>query len=300
MQLNIKLFENREHPNTYFHTSKQQNWLKPFATMTALLKTSSLLIITLLVIVYDVLSFQIFHSRSAWTSVSGISHEWVNSRPNRRYDTGMNYYRHPYDKFSTGIYFCSNMIGLGSPTYEKSSRMTSTSPHYRATALHAKPGKDIDSTNDKIGKNKATKTKKKGKFPLVPIRPEFSRIINAAQVPARKPVICKIVAKEKELAALATRLKVPGLKQFTAEITLSRTDATSILVEGTIVATVYNGEMFPEDEISEEFDTVILDNSSLSEKISIEDAVDYDDEVGHNGDIDIGEIASQYLSMEIF
>ena len=31
-----------------------------------------------------------------------------------------------------------------------------------------------------------------------------------------------------------------------------------------------------------------------------EEAMDYDDEIGTDGDIDIGEIASQYLSLELF
>ena len=135
---------------------------------------------------------------------------------------------------------------------------------------------------------------------LRPVRPEFSRIINAGQIQSRKPVICKILAKQRELELLAVRLEVPGLSYFAANITLSRKDITSIDITGTIAATVYNGDIFPADYVVGEFDTIILDNSSISDKISIEDAVDYDDEVGANGDIDIGEIAAQYLSLEVF
>ena len=34
--------------------------------------------------------------------------------------------------------------------------------------------------------------------------------------------------------------------------------------------------------------------------VSFEEATDYDDQVNENGDIDIGEIASQYLCLELF
>ena len=60
--------------------------------------------------------------------------------------------------------------------------------------------------------------------------------------------------------------------------------------------------MFPAQTIESDFDTLLLDNlsdSSIESRISIEDATDYDEEIGPNGEIDIGEIASQYLSMEL-
>jgi hypothetical protein len=51
------------------------------------------------------------------------------------------------------------------------------------------------------------------------------------------------------------------------------------------------------ERIKSSFDTLILDRSDNG--LSIEEATEYDDQVGEGGEIDIGEIASQYLSLEI-
>ena len=53
------------------------------------------------------------------------------------------------------------------------------------------------------------------------------------------------------------------------------------------------------DVISSDFDTLILDDSSGTAGMALEDALDYDDEVV-NGEIDLGEIVAQYLSLEQF
>lgn len=89
---------------------------------------------------------------------------------------------------------------------------------------------------------------------------------------------------------------------YIANITISRQDITTIIVQGNIAATIYNGDIFPLEYVQEDFDTILLDNTSLNsgDRINIEDAVDYDDEVKSNGDIDIGEIAAQFLSLEIY
>ena len=76
---------------------------------------------------------------------------------------------------------------------------------------------------------------------------------------------------------------------------------SSILVEGSLKASISNGELFPIETYECDFDTRLLDNGSAAlAKFKIEDALDMDDEVAPNGDIDIGEIVSQYLSLELF
>ena len=50
---------------------------------------------------------------------------------------------------------------------------------------------------------------------------------------------------------------------------------------------------------SGEFETLLLDNTGKIEGVSFDQAMDYDDEVDGEGNIDLGEIASQYLCMEI-
>ena len=50
---------------------------------------------------------------------------------------------------------------------------------------------------------------------------------------------------------------------------------------------------------SGDFETLLLDNTGKIEGVSFDQAMDYDDEVDGDGNIDLGEIASQYLCMEI-
>ena len=45
---------------------------------------------------------------------------------------------------------------------------------------------------------------------------------------------------------------------------------------------------------------MLLNNAENEEKLSIDDETDYDDEVKSDGSIDIGEISSQYLALELF
>ena len=44
--------------------------------------------------------------------------------------------------------------------------------------------------------------------------------------------------------------------------------------------------------------SLLYNNNSTG--ISFDEEMDYDDEVDKNGNIDLGEIASQYLSLEMF
>jgi hypothetical protein len=134
---------------------------------------------------------------------------------------------------------------------------------------------------------------------LVPSSPEFSRIINAAQIPQKRPVLCKLLANENERRKLAQRFDMSEITYFAVNMTVSRRDPETILIDGELEAHVKAGELLDADVIKSEFDTILLDNTNGA-GISIEDATDYDEEVGPNGEIDVGEIASQYLSLEIF
>ena len=128
---------------------------------------------------------------------------------------------------------------------------------------------------------------------------EFSRIVNSAQITERRPVLCKVVAKDHERVALAERLDVYQIPYLAANITITRRDRASILVEGVLSAQIKDGEELDPYDVTCDFDTLILDNS-VGSGVSFEEATDYDDEIGPSGDLDIGEITTQYLSMELF
>lgn len=144
---------------------------------------------------------------------------------------------------------------------------------------------------------------KKGKKPKpAPARAEFSRVINVASVPDKRAVLCKLLAKPAERAGLALRFDLPELSYFAANVTVRRRDPYSLLIEGSIDAHITASTLLPPQEIKAEFDTLVLDNltSGKVSGLTFEDATDYDEEIGSNGDIDIGEIAAQYFSLELF
>jgi len=89
---------------------------------------------------------------------------------------------------------------------------------------------------------------------------EFSRVINIEQIPERRPVLCKLLAKENERSALAIRFDIPKIEYFGANVTISRQSSSSILVEGKFDARVRFGELLDIESIVGEFDTVLLNN----------------------------------------
>lgn len=142
-----------------------------------------------------------------------------------------------------------------------------------------------------------------------PSAPEFSRPLNVAQIPKKKPVLCRLRANEEERVDLALRFELQELSYLAANVTLSRKDEMSIEVKGnleahirtTIVSTEDEEEsIYETDTVEAEFDTLILNTYDSGKDISLEDEPDYDDEVGPGGEIDVGEIVSQYLALELF
>ena len=64
--------------------------------------------------------------------------------------------------------------------------------------------------------------------------------------------------------------------------------------------TINIGEVLDVEIIKSNFETMLLNNAENEEMMSIDDETDYDDEVKKDGSIDIGEISSQYLALELF
>jgi hypothetical protein len=128
--------------------------------------------------------------------------------------------------------------------------------------------------------------------------------MKSSAVPSGRSVVCKLLAKEEEKKALSTRIKVVGIEYFSANITLTREPKHyhNILITGSIKALMFHGmyeskgvKRFQTIETS--FDTKLLDTANAN-GLTFENEMDCDDEIV-DGVIDVGEIASQYLCMEI-
>lgn len=132
------------------------------------------------------------------------------------------------------------------------------------------------------------------------VGPEFSRIINVAQISPLKSTSCRLLAKPEERAGLARRFDVPDIAYFASNVTLARTEEYSVRITGTFEGRVNYGKLSGMETITGEFETLLLNNAEGSSSgMRIDDAEDYDDEVGAGGNIDIGEISAQYFSLEL-
>lgn len=52
----------------------------------------------------------------------------------------------------------------------------------------------------------------------IPKTPEFSRIVNVAQIGSKRKVLCKLLAKENERQLLAERYEIQGLSYFAGTV----------------------------------------------------------------------------------
>lgn len=148
--------------------------------------------------------------------------------------------------------------------------------------------------------SKSVAKKPKKKVRLAPPSPEFSRVVNIANIPERKSVLCRLVANPKECNSLAERFEIPEILSFASNVTVTREmSGIGLYVEGDFVVEIGSGsELLPTTEIVSSFETNLLINVDGS--MSFEEATDYDDEVDESGDIDIGEIAAQYFGIEMY
>eukprot|EP01041_Mallomonas_annulata_P014632 gene14632-31136_t len=164
--------------------------------------------------------------------------------------------------------------------------LTNSYSHFNSNILNLKSRLDL-SLNAKKQSN------------VIQSSPEFSRILNIANIPARRPVLCKILAKDTELQALARRLDTYSVQYLAANVTVQRENPSAILVEGSFEAYIKDGEFLDAERVQYDFETLLLDTSGDG-AVSFEEATEYDDEVPPSGDVDIGEIVTQYLSLELF
>ena len=175
--------------------------------------------------------------------------------------------------------------------------------HHKAILSMIKTNGKSGGSGSKKNKNSLGKSQHKK---ILPPQPEFSRIVNVGQVPPNgRPVLCRIIAKEKERLGLSKRFDIDELTFFSANVTLTRRDSNSVHVTGNFEAQMKVAELVPAEVLMGEFDTLLLDNSGNGGSyggdsyLDFSSNMDYDDEVGADGSIDIGEIASQYFSLEM-
>lgn len=132
--------------------------------------------------------------------------------------------------------------------------------------------------------------------------PEFSRPIAIEGIIPDKIRTEKIEASEDECAALATRFAIREISDFKAEIYIRRVAGGEVVkVEGKLSADVVQACVVSLQDVHEHveasFETFFTEDKNLA--ADEEDENDDAPEMAENGIIDLGEVAAQYLALEL-
>ncbi|RYG96349.1 hypothetical protein EON65_54540 [archaeon] len=131
-------------------------------------------------------------------------------------------------------------------------------------------------------------------------RQELPRPVNVANIPKRTPALCRILAKDEELEALSNRLDLAGLTYFAANVTLQWHDPHTVQVRGSIEGHLVSNILIEKEIVKSDFSSKILSNIGAANPRSMDEHEEYDEEVDSDGNIDIGEIVTQYFAMELY
>lgn len=141
-------------------------------------------------------------------------------------------------------------------------------------------------------------------------QPEFSRVLAVEGLTPDKVRKETVEANAKECAALAKRFDLRELSNFKADLRIRRVEGGDVVrLEGKLSADVVQTCVISLQDvhahIDGEFDTFLAETGKHTAKKFGDEAdlgIDDDDtapEVIHNGQLDLGEIVAQYLSVEL-
>lgn len=136
-------------------------------------------------------------------------------------------------------------------------------------------------------------------------KPEFSRSISIDGISPDKIRTEMLEANNDECAALARRFEIRAVSGLKARLAIRRvTGGTIVKVDGEIEADVVQSCVVSlqdvHDHIKAKFETFFTEgNQQFSEDVEFSPDEDDPPEVITNGQIDLGEVVAQYLSLEL-
>lgn len=137
------------------------------------------------------------------------------------------------------------------------------------------------------------------------MEPEFSRRIAVEGITPDKVRKETIEATEEECAALAKRFDLRELADFRADLSIHRVDGGVVRLSGRfeadVVQTCVVSLQDVHGHVSGDFETFFSEDSHRLDEEEVELYLDEEDapEAIMNGEIDLGEIVAQYLSLEL-
>lgn len=128
---------------------------------------------------------------------------------------------------------------------------------------------------------------------------KFSRLLHVNKIPRGETVTCRIRANETEQVKIAKHWGFECVKSFSANVTAKYTDSKTILLKGAwkLAAQMLDASDEP-DEFSDDFQMTWLNNYQAREPVDY-DIRKWDDEVPPSGNIDLGVILLDTVSMSI-
>ena len=132
---------------------------------------------------------------------------------------------------------------------------------------------------------------------------EFSRVLDFASLEPGRTYTFDFTADEEELEKLAGRYKIPGVTKLTAHMKVDYPGKDArIKVSGQVDAHITQNCIVSleevEQDVSAPFDLDCMDESHISEEFDEEDFEDFVEPISNNR-LDLGELATQYLALEI-
>jgi hypothetical protein len=113
--------------------------------------------------------------------------------------------------------------------------------------------------------------------------------------------MCRIRAKAQERAALAKRFEIVEINDLSGELTIEKTSEYIYTVKGTLNATISEMDDAPVVAICAPITSRLLaplPNDVYNSLKHRGELPEYDEEIPSSGDIDMGEILAQHLSIE--
>jgi len=139
------------------------------------------------------------------------------------------------------------------------------------------------------------------------ITPEFSRTIALESLVPDKLTVEKIEATPAECAALAKRFDLQSLSGLKGTLSILRVSEGDIIrvegdIEAEVVQTCVVSLQSVPSEVKAHFDTYFTEDGKEEFELEEDFELDLDEEVANviqNGTLDMGELVSQYLSLEL-
>jgi hypothetical protein len=154
---------------------------------------------------------------------------------------------------------------------------------------------DILNDVDDDARRSYSKRKKKNELDGPIPGTEFMRLVHISQISKTRTTVCRLLANETERKLLQDSGRIFGLTHFSANMSISWVDNMSIKIKGILNAIHGFNE---KQKLRKSFETALFYCPPEMDKTGVDESK-YDETIREDGNIDIGDIARQYLQLAL-